>query len=346
MNLLTFEEALEKANGLRTARSGKPVKKHLLLGNGFSIALRPDIFTYGSLFEKIRPTLQPQLTQVFGHLGTSDFEEVIQGLESAAALLPFYADSGDSLSQKMLEDARALKEALVTAIASNHPARPGDISDWQYDSCKDFLYNFISTEGDIYTLNYDILLYWVLMHSGLSSDDGFRTDPDEPDADYVFWNDDESHSQKIYYLHGALHLSDAGHQLRKYTWNRTDVPLIDQARDAISQGAFPLFVSEGASIKKLIKIRHSDYLHRGYKRLTDIGGCLFSLGWSLAPNDHHILQKLTRSKISNIFVGIHGDPEDDHNQATIESALRLDGKGRYNNLTVSLYDSSSANVWG
>jgi len=41
MTILTFEAALSAANG----------KKHLLLGNGFSIALKPDIFTYGSLYE-------------------------------------------------------------------------------------------------------------------------------------------------------------------------------------------------------------------------------------------------------------------------------------------------------
>ncbi len=40
-DIFSFREALDQANN----------KKHLLLGNGFSIALKPDIFTYGSLYE-------------------------------------------------------------------------------------------------------------------------------------------------------------------------------------------------------------------------------------------------------------------------------------------------------
>jgi len=40
---LSFEQALK--------RSENYGKKHLLLGNGFSIACKPDIFAYGSLFE-------------------------------------------------------------------------------------------------------------------------------------------------------------------------------------------------------------------------------------------------------------------------------------------------------
>jgi hypothetical protein len=39
--LLTFAQALDKASGYS--------KRHLLLGNGFSIACEPTIFTYGSL---------------------------------------------------------------------------------------------------------------------------------------------------------------------------------------------------------------------------------------------------------------------------------------------------------
>lgn len=40
MNLLTFSEAIDDA-----LRQG--VQPHLMIGNGFSIACRPDIFLYG-----------------------------------------------------------------------------------------------------------------------------------------------------------------------------------------------------------------------------------------------------------------------------------------------------------
>jgi hypothetical protein len=53
MAILAFEAAIEEAQ--------RYSKRHLLLGNGFSIALRPNIFQYGKLYEqadfsKLSPT--------------------------------------------------------------------------------------------------------------------------------------------------------------------------------------------------------------------------------------------------------------------------------------------------
>ena len=44
IELLSFDQAL--------AHSEKVSTRHLLLGNGFSIACRPNIFVYGKLFER------------------------------------------------------------------------------------------------------------------------------------------------------------------------------------------------------------------------------------------------------------------------------------------------------
>jgi hypothetical protein len=44
MELMSFSDAIA-----RSRSNGKP---HVLLGNGFSIACRPDIFVYGKLFEQ------------------------------------------------------------------------------------------------------------------------------------------------------------------------------------------------------------------------------------------------------------------------------------------------------
>lgn len=133
---------------------------------------------------------------------------------------------------------------LVETIAGQHPARPGDLTNQQYESCIQFLKNFRDKPGDgrIFTLNYDILLYWVLMHGmeekKIAFDDGFRTDTDHVDAEYVVW-DDSAHQQNVYYLHGALHLFDGGHELQKYSWKRTDIALIDQTREAIPEELLP-----------------------------------------------------------------------------------------------------------
>lgn len=85
----------------------------------------------------------------------------------------------------------------------------------------------------------------------LSINDGFGNDEDAPDAEYVVWQGEtNAHSACIHFLHGALHLFDSGKELLKYTWVRKGVPLIEQARSALHNGAFPLFVAEGTSGQK------------------------------------------------------------------------------------------------
>jgi hypothetical protein len=150
----------------------------------------------------------------------------------------------------LLRDADGLREVLVQAIASNHPSRPHDVTQDQYEHARAFLLNF----HRIYTVNYDLLLYWTLMQEELlpavRCDDGFRT-PDAGPTDYVTWDIDGRHEQNVYYLHGALHIFDAGHELKKYTWKNTGVPLIDQIRAALSSNLFPLFVSEEKAATRL-----------------------------------------------------------------------------------------------
>ena len=155
MNILTFTEALQKTDE----------KRHLILGNGFSIALRPDIFRYGSLFEKADFSEYPEVEAVFRSLGSEDFEEAVQALEGAAMVLPTFLADSSALCLRMNSCAARLKEVLVGTIAKQHPSRPSDISDAQYEACLKFLKGLLTGPkgGRIYTLNYDSLLYWTLM---------------------------------------------------------------------------------------------------------------------------------------------------------------------------------------
>ena len=74
-------------------------KKHLLLGNGFSIALRPDIFTYGSLYENADFSAGPYVKELFKALNTQDFEIVIKHLQDAATVIQVYRPSATSLAR-------------------------------------------------------------------------------------------------------------------------------------------------------------------------------------------------------------------------------------------------------
>ena len=352
MELLTFAEAIKDANNFS--------KRHLLLGNGFSIACRPDIFHYGSLFSRADFSKNPKLVQVFDVLGTQDFEIAIRHLEAGAKLLPIYAGLGASAAQAMLDDAAALKEILVSTIAANHPNVPSDIPDHQFWACRNFLRNFLNADGQIFTLNYDLLLYWALMHdddpfeerSPMLTNDGFGNDEDDPNADYVVWQGEiGAHSAKVHFLHGALHLYDAGNELQKYTWVRTNDRLVDQARKAIGNDKFPLFVAEGESAKKKGKIRHNAYLYQGYKQLTANAGqqrhCFFLHGHSLAANDDHMLRRLATGKFSKLYVSLHGDQRSEGNVEIMKRANALiEFRNRKYPLLVEFYDAASAKVWG
>ena len=339
--LLTFSEAVADA----------PVKPHLLLGNGFSRACRNDLFAYDALYEKAKDQLGPRVERAFEVLETTDFEEVMRALKQAERLVKTYAvDSGD-LAERFNCDANSLRTTLATVIASNHPERSNEIPNGQFTSCRTFLSKF----KNYYTLNYDLLLYWVLMKDDidnvkLSVDDGFRYPEDEL-TDYVVWDLGDYGQQNVFYLHGALHLFDAGSEVQKYTWINTKIALIDQIREALELERYPVFVSEGTSESKLSRVMHSSYLIRGYRSLSQVGGSLFIFGHSLHDNDRHVLRCITRSKVSHLYVSIFGDPESSENQDIIQRAQSL-SMGRLQsrrssrtNLNIKFYDASSANVW-
>ena len=337
MALLTFSEALQEAQAFST--------KHLMLGNGFSIACRPQIFAYGKLFEQADfSTISPTAKHAFAALDTQDFEKVIKTLRDASAITAAYGGP-PALAATLAADADGLRELLVQTIAATHPSWPGDLSEQEYQSCRCFLSNF----DNVYTLNYDLLLYWVQMHTeeGVepTSDDGFRK-PDDYDSAYVVWEPGQSHEQNMWFLHGALHVFDAGTEIQKYTWRNTGVRLIDQIRTALNKNYFPIFVSEGTSAEKYERIRHNDYLAKAYRSFSSIQGALFIYGHSLAENDDHYLRCIQKGKLSQLYVGLYGDPNSAPNKFIIRRAAQLaNGRRAKNPLNVSYFDAATAKVW-
>lgn len=354
VDMITFQQALDDSEQYNI--------RHLILGNGFSIACCPDIFHYGSLLDQASFGDRLDLREIFDAIETQDFETVIRILEDAAIITPFYVDSGDSVAKSMHGDAQYIKEVLLSTIAGNHPSVPADIPDEKFWACRRFLNNFLGLgrRGKVFTLNYDLLLYWTLMHDSMPFDepmdiernDGFGNVEDDPEADYVVWHGDSgAHQTRVHYLHGALHLFDAGYELQKYTWNRTNSRLIDQAREAINENKFPLFVAEGSSSQKKAKIRHNAYLYQGFKHLTANAQtgthCFFIYGHSLAENDTHILSRLGKGRFKKLYISLYGDATTDRNREVIASAERIAAlRPTRFPLELAFYDAQSVNVWG
>lgn len=337
MKVLSFGEALSHAE--------RPT--HVLLGNGFSRALRNDIFAYDALFDRADfASLSSFARSAFSALGTTDFEVVMRGLREAAALVETYSPTSAGLVERLRQDATGLREVLVQAVAGSHPDRPSDISQAAYSACKRFLARF----ERIYTLNYDLLLYWTLMQAeiepSVACDDGFRT-PDGGPAEYVSWEPENALRQNIYYLHGALHVFDGGHEIQKFTWINTRVTLIEQIRAALAADKYPLFVAEGQSQDKLERIRHSDFLSKAYRSFSQIGGCLFIHGHSLAENDEHFLRLIEKGKTRQVFISLFGPPDSPGNARIVRRAGQIAAaRPGKRPLQVQFYDAASADVWG
>jgi hypothetical protein len=338
VKLISFNDALKISGD----------KRHLLLGNGFSISWKPDTFRYDSLYNRANfKKLNPNIKKVFEGLKTKDFELIMKSLLNTAEILKVYTPSKKKLISELERDSIELKHLLVTTIASNHPENPSEISETEYFLANTFLDHF----QNIYTLNYDLLLYWVIMHYNQENtkakyDDGFRT-PDSGKAEYVTWDIEKTNKQNIFYLHGALHIFDEGSELQKYTWINTGIKLIEQIRAALDKNFFPVFVSEGTSKEKKEKIVHSNYLSRGFRSFSAIGSSLFIYGHSLADNDDHILNLIPKGKLSKLFISIYGDLNSDDNKKIIKKAASFsqNRKNEKNPLEVFFYDASKVAIW-
>lgn len=340
MTISTFDEVLNLEED--------PARRRVLLGNGFSIACRPDIFRYDALFARAEfADLSDPVRRSFDALETRDFEAVMRGLRTAATLVRVYAAESPAFVERMEEDAGTLREILVRAIADSHPEQPFEIAEEEYILARRFLQHF----ARIYSLSYDLLLYWTAMQDlepEMNFDDGFRTPDDGPD-EYVTWEVEKTDQQNAFYLHGALHLFDAGHEIKKFTWINTGIRLVDQIRAALKADLFPLIVSEGESREKLARINHSNYLARGYRSFSKLGGALYTFGVAFSDNDDHILDLIRKNRsLRKLFVSVYADPDDGENQRMMEKITQMNEQrtaGGRSELMVRFFDAESARVW-
>jgi hypothetical protein len=188
----------------------------------------------------------------------------------------------------------------------------------------------------------------------LQHDDGFRAPDADPEAPYVTWDAEgmAADTQNIHFIHGALHLFDYGAELQKCCWERSGgIALIDQIRQALAEGKFPLFVAEGSSAGKLNRIRHSGYLQRSLKSFAAVcrgkSSALFIFGHSLADNDDHVIRKIEKGKLEKLYVSFYGARNSDNNQRLF---AKLDGmatsRDERSPLDIAVFDSSGVRVWG
>ncbi|WP_425598538.1 DUF4917 family protein [Xanthomonas arboricola] len=118
--------------------------------------------------------------------------------------------------------------------------------------------------------------------------------------------------------------------------------LIDQVREAIDEGRFPLSVSEPSAEKKLQKIERNPYLRACYTALGRLTGSPVILGHSLDDNDSHIFNQIRKSMVSSVMMSIHGDENSDSNRRSKANSTAFMGRPECD---VSFFDAPTANPW-
>ena len=230
----TFQESIDSLD--------EDEKPSIVLANGFSQAWNPQIFNYSNLLQAASfGNRDVVIRSLFKSLDTYDFETISRHLTAAEIVLKAY-DPNSAIIDIIVSDRNVLKDALITAISNTHPDLPREITDAEYVAVRTFLSQF----NEVFSLNYDLLFYWARNKYNLDpenyrTDDGFRAERS--------W---EGHGtdQEVHFLHGGLHIYDMGRHIKKHACTNDGFTIIEQVRENLRCGNFPLFVSEPTHQKK------------------------------------------------------------------------------------------------
>ncbi|MCU1222383.1 MAG: hypothetical protein JWQ42_476 [Edaphobacter sp.] len=260
-----------------------------------------------------------------------------------------YEFVGPAETQELKDGIDQIKQALVSAIAQTHLATPDAVSEESRQICIDFLRPY----KNVFTTNYDLLLYWVSMQGistkQLNFEDGFRSSVDDPTADYVVFSDHLGSKSGLFYLHGALHLFEQNGETKKHSWKRSQVTITENVIESLKKESFPLFVSEGDSTKKLETIQKSGYLSYCFQKLQRLGSTLVVCGSALGESDEHILRAIGDADYETVWLGVYGDHLSDAAKRMEVIAVKLQDRRKKNKngkpLEVQYYDVRTAPIW-
>jgi hypothetical protein len=151
----------------------------------------------------------------------------------------------------LLERYTSIQSALVEAVKTTHVPwanMPGAT----LEAIRTELLNY----RFVYSTNYDLIIYWSMMHENQGSFKDFSWGPHFDLADTKLWGKPTA----VLHLHGGLHLyrTVTGRTLKRHA--EDGLNLLDLFGTPLAEDATPLFISEGSAADKLASINRSDYL--------------------------------------------------------------------------------------
>lgn len=329
--ILNFETELAKA-----------AKKNIIIGNGFGIsfdqAFGSNYFSWNNLLELCEIEEGSPLCNLL-HECNLDFELAHQKLNNAIDVLFKYGESEYKVGFYQ-QQVSLLREQLIVAVSASHPNSFVKVSsemDVKIMNGRRFLRQF----DEIYSLNYDLLLYWLRCYQKpYIGSDSFCNSSE--DVDLVFSPDDSSN---FLFPHGALFLNRNGISATKVRSSQ-HVPILALVERNIDNGVFPVTVSEGTGKQKREVIRGNKYLSYCYERLQKVEGSVFTFGCSFMDGkDEHIIQQLLRSPAEKIIVGEYAPDRARAIQLLNEFEQVQKKQGNRRQVQVSIADTSDARIW-
>lgn len=320
---MSIDERLEDWNDLRAevAYSG------LLIGNGASRAIWEG-FAYESLYElarsgKQRYSLTPDDIALFEKLETQNFERVLAALATTRQVGEALCFDEPKLDQCYVN----IQRSLVEAVRSKHI--PWGILPGNHLALikKELLEYSI-----VYSTNYDLILYWALMHQGAAGFKDFFWSGHFDLADTELWG---SKSTVVLYLHGGLHLYRTldGYAVKRQA--EAGRNLLDLFGTPWDLEATPLFISEGTARQKLESIYRSDYLAFAYSQLVHHRGPLCVFGHSLGESDQHIVDAIKKARVRDVAISVLPGESDKVIEAKADAHKKLP------EVSLRFYDSTS-----
>lgn len=314
----------------------------LVLGNGTSISI-DDRFAYKSILDYASTSgrITEEVRAIFDHLHTEDFELILRIIWHASHVNEALGIEDDKTSEAYA----GIRNSLIETIRDVHP---------EYQQVDGRLVNgrhFLRHFDTICSLNYDILVYWVMMIANeLDERHSFKDcfNAREFDREWERMRDPIRGEEKctlVFYPHGNLILArDKIENERKLFANNSSHDLLSSILASWESGAYiPLFVSEGTTDQKLKSISSSYYLGTVYREvLPRMGATLTTFGWSFGDQDMHIVDRLSVGKPRAIAVAL---PNNQDAQANINRISQVIKDHMGSKVDALFYDAASVQLW-
>ena len=337
------DESFKTYQDVMTYLQGKKRKVNLLFGNGFSMGFDSHIFSYNALSNFVKGCKDPTIIKLFRIVGSTNFELIMRNLDLFVQFGKEFVPHANL--ETIIEPAKqTLKKNLLDAITALHPEHVFEMPEEKSMACALFLKDFLDSKGSIFSTNYDLLLYWVLMRHAAIFGDNMRDGFKRGDGVDLTW---ESGAQNIYYLHGSLPLFDLGSSVIKeeYTLGKY---LLQNIQKRVAQDQYPIFVTAGTAQEKKAMISHNRYLSYCYDKLANLDGSLVVIGFNFGNYDTHIIdainQAATKRKghsglLASLFIGYYTEQDKSHIKEICPQFEIPQDK-------IRLFDIKTANIWG